>query len=349
MIAMFQPRDGDPANGYVGGLPGFALELLYARLSAWHRARTLRGARVRAPVPVISVGTLAVGGTGKTPCTAWLARRLAERGREVVVVARPVGGPVPGGEGDEIALLRALLPGTRVVASADKAAAVALWGTELARAGARGAIVVDDAFAHARLERDLDLVLLDATRPLGNGHLLPYGPLREPPSSLARAGVLVLTRADRLDEATLGRTEEALRVLAPGVPIARAQLVPVGLARAGDGTAVTLEPGTRVVCVSGLARPHDLAWSARSLGATVAAERAFADHHRFTAGEWAEARATAAREGALLVVSAKDAVRLAPADREGVHVLAVEWRFMAGENAIERALDVTLERGAGER
>jgi tetraacyldisaccharide 4'-kinase len=190
-------------------------------------------------------------------------------------------------------------------------------------------------------------VLLDAARPLGNGHLLPYGPLREPPTALARAGVLVLTRADRLDEAALARTEQALHVLAPGVPIARAALEPTGLVGAADGAAVALAPGTPVVCLSGLARPRDLGHSARALGARVVAEHGFADHHRFTAAEWAKARADAAREGALLVVSAKDATRLSPGERRGVHVLEVAWRVIAGEEAIEHALDRAL--GAGDR
>ena len=340
---MLAPRGGDPANGYVGGPAGFALELLYARLSAAARRRALAAPRIRAAVPVIAIGNLAVGGSGKTPCTAWLARRLRDAGRRVVIVARPVGGEVPGGEGDEIALLRGLVPGVRVVATRDKARAAAEAGRELAAAGAGGVIVVDDAFSHVRLERDLDLVLLDAARPLGNGHLLPYGPLREPPTALARAGALVLTRADRLDAATLARTREALATLAPGVPVAAARLEPLGLVRADDGVPVALAAGMPVLCVSGLARPDALAASARALGATVVGEQAFADHHRFTPAQWAAAREAARRAGALLVVSAKDAARLTRAQREGTHILPVAWTWVSGQAEIERLIDAAAE------
>jgi tetraacyldisaccharide 4'-kinase len=343
-----RPRGGDPANGYVGGWAGFALELAWARLSAAARRRALAAPRPRPPVPVIAVGNLAVGGTGKTPCAAWVAGHLLARGRRVAVVARPVGGRVPGAEGDEIALLRALVPGARVVAARDKSAAALEAGRALAAAGPGGAMVVDDAFSTARLVRDLDLVLLDAARPLGNGHLLPYGPLREPPSALARAGVIILTRADRIDPETRARTVRALAAIAPGVPVAAARLAPLGLRRGEDGVAVALEPGTPVVCVSGLARPGDLAASARALGAHVADERAYPDHHRFRAGEWAAARARAARQGARLVVSAKDAVRLAPEWRAGTLVLDVGWSWIDGAERVTGAIDEALERGTTE-
>jgi tetraacyldisaccharide 4'-kinase len=112
------------------------------------------------------------------------------------------------------------------------------------------------------------------------------------------------------------------------VPIAAARLAPTGITRAADEAPVALAPETPVVCVSGLARPHDLALSARALGARVAEERAFADHHRFRAREWAAAKAAAARQGALLVVSAKDAARLTAAQRADAHVLHVAWRWV---------------------
>jgi tetraacyldisaccharide 4'-kinase len=345
---MMRPRGGDPANGYVGGWAGFGLELLYARLSAAAWRRALAAPRVRPPVPVISIGNLAAGGSGKTPCAAWLARRLLERGRRVTLVARPVGGPVPGAEGDEIALLRSLVPRAGVVAARDKAAAALAAGRALDAAGPGGLVFVDDAFSHPRLERDLDLVLLDAARPLGNGHLLPYGPLREPPTALARAGAIVLTRADRLDAETLERTIQALAPLAPGVPVGAARLAPTGLVGADDGIAVGIEAGTPVVCLSGLARPHELAVSARALGARVVGERSYPDHHRFSDREWRAARDAARAHGARLVVSAKDAARLDPARRRETWVLEVEWTWVEGEERITRAIDAALERAGGE-
>ena len=322
------------------GLAGFALENAYARLAATARTRALAGPRVDLPVPVLSVGNLAVGGTGKTPCTAWLARRLASRGLTVRIVAGRVGRSVPGGVTDEAALLARLVPEAPVLVARTKAV-----GARAAAAAGADAIVVDDGFSHHALVRDLDLVLLDAARPLGNGHLLPYGPLREPPTALARAGAIVLTRADRIDTARLAAAHAAIAVLAPGVPQAAARLVPDGFRAGGTGAPVAVPPGQPVVCVSGLGRPGDLAVSARALGAAVVEERAYGDHHRFTAAEWAAARRAAARAGAWLVVSGKDAARLAPAERAQAHVVDVEFEWMGDAGLVEAAIDRALATG----
>jgi tetraacyldisaccharide 4'-kinase len=253
---------------------------------------------------------------------------------------------LPGAEGDEIALLRTLVPAATVVAAKRKADGAADAARALAAAGPGGVVVVDDAFSHRRLERDLDVVLLDAARPLGNGHLLPYGPLREPPTALARAGALVLARADRLSVVERERTHAALARLAPGVPQAAGRLAPAGLVRGDDGAPATLPGGAAVVCVSGLARPAELGRSARALGLTVVAERAFADHHRFSDGEWREALAVAERNGARLLVSAKDAARLDRAQRAQAVVLEVEWEWIgAGGSAVEAAIDRAAGKG----
>jgi len=302
-------------EGFVGGWGGYVLEKAYLLGLAWSRSRPT----VRAGARVISIGNLVVGGTGKTPCTLWAARVLNERGRKVAIVARPVGGAVPGAEGDEIALLRQGAPFATVHATTSKSE-----GALAAARGGAGVVLVDDGFSHARLERDLDVVLLDAARPIGNGHLLPRGPLREPPTALARAGLVIATRADRVDAEKLEKTLEALAKLAPRATFAATALVPTGLTQGA-------KDGKDVVCLSGLARAGELAWSARALGLNVVHDLCYPDHHRFGASEWRDAvRKSQSLDGGL-VVSAKDAARLSAAQRAEVRVLDVAWTFLRGE------------------
>ena len=312
------PRD--PNEGFVGGWAGFALEKAYLAGQRFVAARD-RARAVRADAPVVSIGNLVVGGTGKTPCTLWAARALHEAGVRVGIVARPVGGPVPTAEGDEIALLRAGAPFAGVLASSRKAEGALEAARTLRAEAGPCAVLVDDGFSHLRLVRDLDVVLVDAARPIGNGHLLPRGPLREPPTALARAGLVIATRADRIEPARLEQTLQALARLAPQATLAAAMLVPEPLASGGRD----------VVCLSGLARPGELATSARALGHNVVQDLCYPDHHRFSAGEWRAAMDAAAPLDGGLVVSAKDAARLDPAQRAQVRVLQVAWRFLRGE------------------
>jgi tetraacyldisaccharide 4'-kinase len=321
----------DPNEGFVGGWAGFALEKAYLAAQR-HAAARERARAVRADAPVVSIGNLVVGGTGKTPCTLWAAQALHDSNVRVAIVARPVGGTVPAAEGDEIALLRAGAPFAHVVASARKADGALQAARQLRAEAGPCAVLVDDGFSHVRLLRDLDIVLVDAARPIGNGHLLPRGPLREPPTALARAGLVIATRADRIEPARLDETLAALAKLAPQATLAAAMLVPVPLA--GEGR--------DVACLSGLARPGELAQSARALGLNVVHDLCYPDHHRFSAGEWRAAlRAAAPLDGGLLV-SAKDAARLDPGQRAQVRVLRVDWRFLRGEDdAISRLRAVT--------
>jgi len=321
----------DPNEGFVRGWAGFALEKAYLAAQRFNAARE-RARAVRADAPVVSIGNLVVGGTGKTPCTLWAAHALHDAGVRVAIVARPVGGPVPAAEGDEIALLRAGAPFARVLASAHKAEGASAAARALRAEGGPCAVLVDDGFSHVRLARDLDVVLVDAARPIGNGHLLPRGPLREPPTALARAGLVIATRADRIEPARLEETLQALARLAPRATLAAARLVPE-----------PIDPGGRdVVCLSGLARPGELARSALALGLNVVQDLCYPDHHRFSAGEWRAALRAAAPLDGGLVVSAKDAARLDAAQRAQVRVLTVAWRFLRGEDeALARLRAVT--------
>lgn len=318
----------DLADGVLGGWGGYLLERAYLTGLRWRERRALAHPE-RAGLPVVSIGNLVAGGTGKTPMTAWAGRALLDAGVRVAIVARPVGGPVPGAEGDEVALLRQALPGVRVLAARVKSVGALDAARALRAEGSGPAVVlVDDGFSHRALLRDLDVVLLDAARPIGNGHLLPRGPLREPPTALARAQVVIATRADRIDEVQLDQTVVALGRLAPGAIIAAARLVPVPFSGGG----------TDVVCLSGLARPDELARSARAVGLNVVHELCYPDHHRFTAGEWHDAVRRAAAVDGGLVVSAKDAVRLTAEQRARARVLEVEWRFLRGEAEVRARL-----------
>src|SRR5262249_14033405 len=170
---------------------------------ALHSARLLP--RVRLPVPVVSVGNVSVGGSGKTPFVAALARAQVAAGRRVLIVARGYGRAAGAALNDEGAWLRAAVPRARVGQDPDRAAAAR---RELAREPA-DLVLLDDGFQHEALARALDLVLVDAATGFGNGRLLPAGPLRERPAALRRAALVVLTRSELASAEQLGRTRAA--------------------------------------------------------------------------------------------------------------------------------------------
>src|SRR5205807_5814849 len=162
---------------------------------------------------VISVGNLTVGGTGKTPCVEYVARRLRTWDRRVAILSRGYGGD--GGANDEALVLEDNLPDVPHLQGADRVALAKIAVEELES----DALVLDDGFQHRRLARDLDLVLIDATQPWGFGYQLPRGLLRESPRGLKRAGAVLLTRCDQVDAAALARLGDQVARLAPQAPV----------------------------------------------------------------------------------------------------------------------------------
>ncbi len=301
----------------------------------------------RLDVPVVCVGNLTAGGTGKTPMVAWLAGALARRGLRPGLLSRGYAGD--GGGNDEARLLASLCPDVPHVQDPDRVAG----GRALAKRGV-DVVVMDDGFQHRRLARDLDLVLVDATRPWGlpaperGGDpvraLIPRGLLRERPEALARADAIVLTRCDQVDAAALEALAGEIERIAPGRPIVRARHRPRSL-RGPDGSAdhPAALSGRTVDLVSGIGNPEAFEASVRALGAEVAEHRRFPDHHRFAPGDLDGLGA----DGRWLVTTAKDATRL-PAGGPPVRVLEVELAIDAGLGVLDALLDA-LPDGRGRR
>lgn len=312
---------------------------LLSLLTRWGGAVRRRKPRRRASLPVVSVGNLRVGGTGKTQVVLELCRRAEAAGLSPAVVLRGYGGgeagPVrvlpssdPVRVGDEAVLLARRCPGSCVVVSRDRWA-----GVELARAENRRWVVLDDGLQQTDVEPQRSVVVVPADSPLGNGWLLPLGPLREPPSRLG-AGDLVWLHGEGAGEGVQ--------------PAVRSRSKVVGVVPAGDLDAKP-QPltGGQVAAFSGIARAHRFEQSLAAAEAKVVWHWPLSDHRVFSVGELRQAAEGAQRLGATaLVCTEKDAVRL-PAGLElslplPLLALRVELEILAGEDRIARLLEASV-------
>ncbi len=292
--------------------------------------------------PIVSVGNLSAGGTGKTPCVAFLSRELLKRGRRPGILSRGYGAPKDstGRANDEARWLERSLPGVLLRQDPDRAASA----RELLELGA-DVLLLDDGFQHRRLTRDLDLVLVDATRPWGLPRppgggppvrsCLPRGLLREPPRALARAHAIAITRSDLVAPEELERLRAEVEGLAPGRAILLGAHRAVAIAGPGGESC---EPralaGRTVDLVSALGNPEAFQRTVEGLGARVASHRIFPDHHLYRPADL-DGLGGGAR---WLLTTEKDAVKLEPM-RQRVHVLAVEFELREGASVLEALLD----------
>ena len=365
---ILERREGGRANALKFVLGGFARvygRAVQTRLGLYRR-RLFRAQELGCPV--VSIGNLTVGGTGKTPVAEMLARELQKRGRRVAILSRgykSVPRPfmqrlrnrlsknldlfppriVSDGTkvlldsrraGDEPHMLAKNLPGVCVLVDKDRVKS----GLHALRHFDSDLLLLDDGLQYQRLRHRLDIVLVDRQSPFGNGHLLPRGTLREPPRNLRRASYIIVTKCGpEPDEALLARLRRLNRTAA----IIECTHAPVHWEDLRTGEKFPLDHlrGRHVGALSGIARPESFEEGVRELGAIVEISKAFADHHRFTKKEilrfleWCDRRSLDA-----LVTTEKDAVRFPDIDHPPVPMLflRVEIRILRGHDHWEELL-----------
>ncbi len=309
--------------------PLIPLSYLYGLAMRMRSALYARGLLIQHSLPcrVISVGNLTVGGTGKTPVVIALMNALASGGHRVGVISRGYGRRSsadvlevsdghairgdPAETGDEPFLIAQRCPGMPVAVGADR---YRVGRHMLDRFGIK-TLVLDDGLQHLALHRDVDILVLDAIAPFGNGYLLPRGRLREPLSALGRASAVLVTRARQAG--ALDSLKAEIRAVAPSIPIWVTDFVPSALVRVGsEGPSEALGParlkGERVLAVSGIGNPDSFRWLLVAAGATVADHCVFPDHHAYSREDLQRVKQAAERVGAdRIVTTEKDAVKLA--------------------------------------
>jgi len=302
----------------------------------WARTR-------RASVPVISVGNITAGGTGKTPFVAWLARLMVIRQMRPAILSRGYGRHEVLGLDDENLMLSRLAGNVPIVVDADR-----LRGAEAAvRLHSANVLVLDDGFQHRGIGRDLDIVLIDALWPFGAEHLLPRGLLREPVWALRRAGFIVVTRADLVTAERLQEIVNRLREIAPGVPTACCANVIRGLRPLGSDGGEGLPPQAlregRWTAFCGIGNPEGFRLTLERAGCDVAVFCVFSDHQRYDGKQTRLLLRRAVGAGCDRVVTTeKDAVKverlLEAPSRPPLYALQTELDLTAGSEALTAAI-----------
>lgn len=305
----------------------------------------------RLPCPVICVGNLTTGGTGKTPTVIAIARLLQEKTVRITILSRGykrksqspmivVSDGVrmiatPGEAGDEPYLIASSLRDIPVIVGADRYCS----GRYAIDHFQSNLFILDDGYQHIRLHRDLNILLIDATNPLGNGHLLPKGILREPLSALRRAHGMIISRANEGDAAGV---ERLIRSYNRESPVFYAYYRPVDIADLrGHTLGLPYIRGKSLLLFSGIANPHSFRNSIANLGGVIKGELIFPDHHWYTDKDIEKIRTEAMRLSADAVITTeKDAVRLTD-----IHTLTDIKNDL---NILALQVEMEIDKGFGE-
>ena len=319
--------------------------VMHLRNSAYDR-RWLRVGT--APIPVISVGNVTLGGTGKTPLVAWIASRARARGLRVAIVSRGFGAS-HGAPNDEAAELQLLLPDVPHVINSDRVAGATMAAEEFASQ----LVILDDGLQHRAIARNLNLLVIDATNPDGYGWIFPRGFLRESIRGASRAQVWILSRANSIDSEKRKRIQNHFLMACPtGSCSAWVEAIhaPVSL-RSWQGTSESLGVLRRekIAGFAGIGNPQAFRMTLENEGAQLVGFRIFPDHHAFSADDILSLSSWAVACGASRVIcTLKDLVKIKAVRLGTIPLFAIEIRLeiLVGESLLDAALEPVLQLAA---
>jgi tetraacyldisaccharide 4'-kinase len=297
--------------------------------------------RTQATVPVMSVGNITVGGTGKTPLVIWLSNLLGEHKINCAILTR--GYKAATGEEDEPGMLAKNCPGTTVVVNPDRLAG-AIEAVKKRRAQV---LIMDDGFQHRRLHRDIDIVAIDAMQPFGFGKMLPAGLLREPASSLKRAQAAIITRCDLISRNDITELTTAISRINPDLIIAQTVHSPVCATSGSKQIMLDELKGRKIYVFCGIANPEAFFATTGLLGVNIVGSKVYNDHHNYTSDDAEEILAEAGKFGAEIILTTEKDYKKVPAAAPGkgnyvFAYLAVRVQFVDGADRIRELIERSL-------
>ncbi|MDD3088725.1 MAG: tetraacyldisaccharide 4'-kinase [Candidatus Omnitrophica bacterium] len=337
MLSVMNDERSGPIESVLRIALSFASLFYKAAIRSIDAAYTSGRRRVfKVPVPVVSIGNLTLGGTGKTPLTVFVAEHYSAAGHKPAILTRGYGK-------DEDRMLREDLVDIPVYSGRDRRISALTAASE-----GCDVIIMDDGFQHRTLERDLDIVLMTPETLAGKDKLFPRGTMREGYEALSRADAVIVTKADRMTEERKAAAALEAAKIVPGRPVAFAEHKPVFLTDI-TGTTYPLEniSGMKTLLVSGIADPGYFALSSRKLGALIVGRMEFPDHHAYS-GRDAERieKEAALREADVILTTAKDFIKLRRLDlsafEEKIFVLRVRAEISEGKETLIARLDSVL-------